>query len=63
MRTTAETVLTIVLLVVPGGVVPGTAVLGGGRIAPGLRAGLVRIRAHEGLPAMRQVRRAGERVA
>ena len=34
-----------------------------GRIAPGLRADLVRVRAHEGLPVVRQVWRAGERVA
>ncbi len=34
-----------------------------GRIAPGLRADLARVRVHEGLPVVRQVRRAGERVA
>jgi alpha-D-ribose 1-methylphosphonate 5-triphosphate diphosphatase len=34
-----------------------------GRIAPGLRADLVRVRAHQGLPVVRQVWRAGERVA
>jgi len=34
-----------------------------GRIAPGLRADLVRVRVHEGLPVVRQVWRAGERVA
>jgi alpha-D-ribose 1-methylphosphonate 5-triphosphate diphosphatase len=34
-----------------------------GRIAPGLRADLVRVRAHEGLPVVRQVWRGGERVA
>jgi len=34
-----------------------------GRIAPGLRADLVRVRLHEGLPVVRQVWRAGERVA
>jgi alpha-D-ribose 1-methylphosphonate 5-triphosphate diphosphatase len=33
-----------------------------GRIAPGLRADLVRVRVHEGLPVVRQVWRAGERV-
>jgi alpha-D-ribose 1-methylphosphonate 5-triphosphate diphosphatase len=34
-----------------------------GRIAPGQRADLVRVRVHEGLPVVRQVWRAGERVA
>jgi cytosine/adenosine deaminase-related metal-dependent hydrolase len=34
-----------------------------GRIEAGLRADLVRVRAHEGLPVVRQVWRAGERVA
>ncbi len=34
-----------------------------GRIAPGMRADLVRVRVHEGLPVVRQVWRAGERVA
>ena len=34
-----------------------------GRIAPGLRADLVRVRLHETLPVVRQVWRAGERVA
>ena len=34
-----------------------------GRIAPGLRADLVRVRVHEDLPVVRQVWRAGERVA
>jgi alpha-D-ribose 1-methylphosphonate 5-triphosphate diphosphatase len=34
-----------------------------GRIAPGLRADLVRVRVHEGLPVVRQVWREGERVA
>jgi alpha-D-ribose 1-methylphosphonate 5-triphosphate diphosphatase len=34
-----------------------------GRIEPGLRADLVRVRVHEGLPVVRQVWRAGERVA
>ncbi|MBV9747870.1 MAG: alpha-D-ribose 1-methylphosphonate 5-triphosphate diphosphatase [Acetobacteraceae bacterium] len=34
-----------------------------GRIVPGLRADLVRVRVHEGLPVVRQVWRAGERVA
>jgi alpha-D-ribose 1-methylphosphonate 5-triphosphate diphosphatase len=34
-----------------------------GRIAPGTRADLVRVRVHEGLPIVRQVWRAGERVA
>jgi alpha-D-ribose 1-methylphosphonate 5-triphosphate diphosphatase len=33
-----------------------------GRIAPGLRADLVRVREHEGIPVVRQVWRAGERV-
>ena len=33
-----------------------------GRIAPGLRGDLVRLRVHEGLPVVRQVWRAGERV-
>jgi len=33
-----------------------------GRLAPGLRADLVRVRVHEGLPIVRQVWRAGERV-
>lgn len=33
-----------------------------GRLAPGLRADLVRIREHEGMPVVRQVWRAGERV-
>lgn len=34
-----------------------------GRLAPGLRADLVRVRVHEGLPVVRAVWRAGERVA
>jgi alpha-D-ribose 1-methylphosphonate 5-triphosphate diphosphatase len=34
-----------------------------GALAPGLRADLVRVRVHEGLPVVRQVWRAGERVA
>lgn len=34
-----------------------------GQIAPGLRADLVRVRIHDGLPVVRQVWRAGERVA
>jgi alpha-D-ribose 1-methylphosphonate 5-triphosphate diphosphatase len=34
-----------------------------GRLAPDLRADLVRVRVHEGLPVIRQVWRAGERVA
>ena len=34
-----------------------------GRIAPGMRADLVRVRVHQGLPVVRQVWRAGERVA
>ena len=34
-----------------------------GQIAPGLRADLVRVRVHDGLPVVRQVWRAGERVA
>jgi alpha-D-ribose 1-methylphosphonate 5-triphosphate diphosphatase len=34
-----------------------------GRIAPGLRGDLVRVRVHQGLPVVRQVWRAGERVA
>jgi alpha-D-ribose 1-methylphosphonate 5-triphosphate diphosphatase len=34
-----------------------------GRLAPGLRADLARVRLHEGLPVVRQVWRAGERVA
>jgi len=34
-----------------------------GRIAPGMRADLVRVRVHEGLPVVREVWRAGERVA
>ena len=34
-----------------------------GRIAPGLRADLVRLRPHDGLPVVRQVWRGGERVA
>ena len=34
-----------------------------GRIEPGLRADLVHIRVHEGMPVVRQVWRAGERVA
>ena len=33
-----------------------------GRLAPGLRADLVRVREHEGMPVVRQVWRAGERV-
>ena len=33
-----------------------------GRIAPGLRADLVRLRVHDGLPVVRHVWRAGERV-
>ena len=33
-----------------------------GRVAPGLRADLVRVRLHEGQPVVRQVWRAGERV-
>ena len=34
-----------------------------GRIEAGLRADLVRVRVHDGLPVVRQVWRAGERVA
>jgi alpha-D-ribose 1-methylphosphonate 5-triphosphate diphosphatase len=34
-----------------------------GRLAPGLRADLVRVRVHQGLPVVRQVWRSGERVA
>jgi len=34
-----------------------------GRIAPGQRADLVRVRLHDTLPVVRQVWRAGERVA
>lgn len=34
-----------------------------GRLEPGLRADLVRVRLHDGLPVVRQVWRAGERVA
>jgi alpha-D-ribose 1-methylphosphonate 5-triphosphate diphosphatase len=34
-----------------------------GRLAPGLRADLVRVKLHQGLPVVRQVWRAGERVA
>jgi alpha-D-ribose 1-methylphosphonate 5-triphosphate diphosphatase len=34
-----------------------------GRLEPGLRADLVRVRVHQGLPVVRQVWRAGERVA
>jgi alpha-D-ribose 1-methylphosphonate 5-triphosphate diphosphatase len=34
-----------------------------GRLMPGLRADLVRVRLHHGLPIVRAVRRAGERVA
>ena len=34
-----------------------------GRIEPGLRADLIRLRVHQGLPVVRQVYRAGERVA
>ena len=34
-----------------------------GRLAPGLRADLVRVRLHEGLPVVREVWRGGERVA
>jgi alpha-D-ribose 1-methylphosphonate 5-triphosphate diphosphatase len=34
-----------------------------GRLAPGLRADIVRVHTHEGLPVVRQVWRAGERVA
>ncbi len=34
-----------------------------GRLAPGQRADLVRVRLHDGLPVVRQVWRAGERVA
>jgi alpha-D-ribose 1-methylphosphonate 5-triphosphate diphosphatase len=34
-----------------------------GRIAPGLRADLVRVRVHDGLPVVRAVWRAGERIA
>ena len=34
-----------------------------GRLAPGLRADLVRVRLHQGLPVVRAVWRAGERVA
>jgi alpha-D-ribose 1-methylphosphonate 5-triphosphate diphosphatase len=34
-----------------------------GRLEEGLRADLVRVRVHEGLPIVRQVWRAGERVA
>ena len=34
-----------------------------GRLAPGLRADLARVNTHEGLPIVRQVWRAGERVA
>jgi alpha-D-ribose 1-methylphosphonate 5-triphosphate diphosphatase len=34
-----------------------------GRLEPGQRADLVRVRLHDGLPVVRQVWRAGERVA
>ena len=34
-----------------------------GRLEAGLRADLVRVRVHDGLPIVRQVWRAGERVA
>ena len=34
-----------------------------GRLAPGLRADVVRVRVHDGMPVVRQVWRAGERVA
>jgi alpha-D-ribose 1-methylphosphonate 5-triphosphate diphosphatase len=34
-----------------------------GRLAPGLRADLVRVRLHEGMPVIRAVWRQGERVA
>jgi alpha-D-ribose 1-methylphosphonate 5-triphosphate diphosphatase len=34
-----------------------------GRLEAGMRADLVRLRLHEGLPVVRQVFRAGERVA
>jgi alpha-D-ribose 1-methylphosphonate 5-triphosphate diphosphatase len=34
-----------------------------GRLEPGLRADIVRVRVHDGLPVVRQVWRAGERVA
>jgi alpha-D-ribose 1-methylphosphonate 5-triphosphate diphosphatase len=34
-----------------------------GRLSHGLRADLVRVRVHHGLPVVRQVWRAGERVA
>jgi alpha-D-ribose 1-methylphosphonate 5-triphosphate diphosphatase len=34
-----------------------------GRIAPGLRADLVQVRLHEGLPVVRAVWRAGLRIA
>jgi alpha-D-ribose 1-methylphosphonate 5-triphosphate diphosphatase len=34
-----------------------------GRLAPGLRADLVRVHLHEGMPVVRQVWRAGERIA
>jgi alpha-D-ribose 1-methylphosphonate 5-triphosphate diphosphatase len=33
-----------------------------GRLAPGLRADLVRVRVHDGAPVVRQVWRQGERV-
>jgi len=33
-----------------------------GRLAPGLRADLLRVRVHDGLPVVRQVWRHGERV-
>jgi alpha-D-ribose 1-methylphosphonate 5-triphosphate diphosphatase len=33
-----------------------------GRLAPGLRADVVRLRLHDGMPIVRQVWRAGERV-
>jgi alpha-D-ribose 1-methylphosphonate 5-triphosphate diphosphatase len=34
-----------------------------GRLSPGQRADVVRVRVHDGLPVVRQVWRAGERVA
>ena len=40
-----------------------TGLLDRGRIAPGLRADLVHVREHEGMPVVRQVWREGERVS
>ena len=54
-----------VFLSLPGDILTDSADLDLGkpsRVAPGMRGDLVRVRVHEGLPVVRQVWRAGERV-